>query len=244
MNKTQGTVTAKTAKKVTQSSPDIVFDAIIMGICRGSLVPGQRLVEADLTESLGVSRGPVREALKRLAAEGIVTLNQNRGAFVRALNRKDANDLLQVLEVNCALGAELATRKIAAGYMREEFQDIADKLMAFEERGDSQAFIECRREFYDVLFLASDNMELHRIIPQMNIHLLRLQFQTRISDRDRRKQFDEYRAVVSAILGGEARRAARLMAIHIRRTRLSISRMSDDAFRTGLDRGGLTRAAE
>jgi DNA-binding GntR family transcriptional regulator len=231
-------------KQSTRSSPDIVFDAIVAGLRSGTLVPGQRLVEADLTESLGISRGPVREALKRLAAEGIVTLSQNRGAFIRALGRKDADDLLRVLEVNCALGTDLATRRIAEGYMRKEFDDAANELLSFETGRDSSAFIEARRNFYDVLFLASGNMELRRIIPLMQIHLLRLQFQTRISQIDRKKQFDEYRAIIAAIREGDAKRAARLMKMHIHRTRLSISRMSDDAFRSGGERLGITRAAD
>ena len=238
MNKTVSSAANKT-KKTSPSSPDLVFQAIVSGIQRGALVPGQRLVEADLTESLGVSRGPVREALKRLAAEGIVVLNPNRGAFVRSLNRKDADDLLRVLEVNCALGADLATRRIAEGHMREEFKDVCDRLLAFEDKPDSHEFINTRREFYDVLFLAAGNDELRRIIPLINIHLLRLQFQTRISQEDRAKQFTEYRAVIAAILDGQAKRASRMMAIHIHRTRLSISRMGDDAFRAGLDRSVL-----
>ena len=231
--------TAKTApavKTVTKSSPDIVFDAIITAIQNSTLVPGQRLVEADLTESLGVSRGPVREALKRLAAEGVVTLNQNRGAFVRALDRKDAQDLLQVLEVTCGLGASLAARRVSEGYLVEEFDAVCDELLSHEDRGDSRSFIEARRKFYDVLFRASGNDELHRIIPLMQIHLLRLQFQTLMSEPDRSKQFDEYRAVIAAIRAGQFVRAERLMRIHIWRSRLSISRLDDNAFQTGVDR--------
>jgi len=64
-----------------------VVDAIVSGIRLGRFVPGQKLVEADLTESIGVSRGPVREALKRLAAEGIVSLTRHRGAYIRVLTR-------------------------------------------------------------------------------------------------------------------------------------------------------------
>src|SRR5258708_20335204 len=79
------------------SFPDIVVNAIIRGVHAGRLVPGQRLVEADLTRNLGVSRGPVREALKRLAAEGIVTLNRHRGAFVRAMPRHQLPDTLLTL---------------------------------------------------------------------------------------------------------------------------------------------------
>jgi DNA-binding GntR family transcriptional regulator len=231
------------AASAVKSSPDIVFDAIISGIQKGGLVPGQRLVEADLTENLGVSRGPVREALKKLAAEGVVTLNKNRGAFVRALNRKDTGDLLQGLEVTCGLGAWLAAKRISTGYMRAEFEDISNRLLEFEHQNDSTAFIDARREFYDVLFQASGNDELQRIIPLMQIHLLRLQFQTLISAPDRKKQFEEYRSVIDAILAGQARRSERMMRIHIWRTRLSISRLGDEAFRTGAERVVLKRAA-
>lgn len=234
---------AKAGRKQTKSSPDLVFDAVVSGLRFGTLVPGQRLVEADLTEIFGVSRGPVREALKRLAAEGVVTLSQNRGAFIRALNRKDADDLLRVLEVNSALGAELATRQIAKGHMRAEFDAAAEKLLSHESIGDSRDFIEARRAFYDVLFQASDNLELIRIVPLMQIHLLRLQFQMHISAEDRKKQFDEYRAVIAAIRAGQARRAGRLVKIHIWRTRLSISRMPDDAFSGKLDKSALLRSA-
>ncbi len=67
----------------------------------------------------------------------------------------------------------------------------------------------------------------------MQIHLLRLQFQTRLTATDRRKQFQEYRAIIRTVLTGNARRAERMTRIHIRRTRLSISRLPDDAFSLG-----------
>jgi len=222
----QPPVKARPAK----SSPEVVVDAILSGIRSGRLVPGQRLVEADLTHSLSISRGPVREALKRLAAEGIVTLNQNRGAYVRSLSQKEVADLLKVIEVVTGLVASLATRRLANGHLREAFIRAGENLLAFEALGDSLAFMEKRREFYDVLIDASDNIELKRIMPLMQIHLLRLQFQTRLTATDRRKQFEEYRAIIRTVLSGSPQLAERMTRLHIRRTRLSISRLPDDAF--------------
>mgnify|MGYP002478385936 CR=1 FL=1 len=220
-----------------KSSPDVVVDAILSGIRSGRLVPGQRLVEADLTHSLSISRGPVREALKRLAAEGIVTLSQNRGAYVRSLSRKDVSDLLKVVEVVTGLVARLAAQRMATGILRAEFEAAGTALMEHELLGDSPDFMERRREFWDVLITASDNIELIRIMPLMQIHLLRLQFQTHLSKEDRRKQFVEYRAMIEAVLSGNGRRAERITQIHIRRTRLSISRLPPEVFSVG-DRGG------
>jgi len=232
--KTEGAVTG--ARRPAKSSPDVVVDAILSGIRSGRLVPGQRLVEADLTHSLSISRGPVREALKRLAAEGIVTLSQNRGAYIRSLSRKDVGDLLKVVEVVTALVSRLAAERIDLATNRADFIAASDALLSHEVLGDSVAFMARRRDFWDVLIDAADNVELARIMPLMQIHLLRLQFQAHISPVDRRKQFQEYRAMIAAVLEGNGKRAERLTRIHIRRTRLSISRLPAEAFTGESDR--------
>lgn len=224
------------AHSVAKSSPDVVVDAILSGIRTGRLVPGQRLVEADLTHSLSISRGPVREALKRLAAEGIVTLSQNRGAYVRSLSRKDVSDLLKVVEVVTALVSRLAAERIDYANNRANFIAASEMLLQHEVLGDSVAFMDCRRNFWDVLIEAADNVELARIMPLMQIHLLRLQFQAHLSPVDRRKQFQEYRAMIAAVLDSNGKRAERLTKIHIRRTRQSISRLPTEAFTGESDR--------
>ncbi|WP_158540101.1 GntR family transcriptional regulator [Rhodosalinus halophilus] len=220
-------------RRRAKSSPDVVVDAILSGIRSGWLVPGQRLVEADLTHSLNVSRGPVREALKRLAAEGVITLNQNRGAYVRALTRKEVIDMLTVLEVITGLTAKLATYAIRHGTCREEFERAHEALMAFRDQGDSVDFMEARRRYYDVLLRAGGNEELKRAMPLMQIHLLRLQFQQRVSSEDRARQFREYERITAAILSGDATRAERMTKLHIRRTRMTLSRLPETAFLRG-----------
>src|ERR1700739_4452377 len=94
------------------SSPDQVVTAIKRGVLLGRFVPGQRLIEGDLTHNLRVSRGPVREALKRLSAEGIVSLTLHRGAYIRALHREEAKQILMVLEALTGLAANLAASRI------------------------------------------------------------------------------------------------------------------------------------
>lgn len=74
----------------TSSSSDRVVAAIIKGILSGRYVPGQKLIEADLTHTLGISRSPVREALKRLDAQGVVELTPHRSAYICAMGREEA----------------------------------------------------------------------------------------------------------------------------------------------------------
>ena len=213
-----------------KTSPDRVVDAIIRSIRSGNLVPGQRLIEADLTRDYRVSRGPVREALKRLAAEGVLTLTRHRGAYVRAMSRGEVRDSLIVLEALVGLMASLAARRISADENAARMGEAHERLLAFRDDGGTAAFLDERRRFYDTIIQIGGNLELKRMLPLMQIHLLRMQFQAYITPRDREKQFKEYETITETILSGDAMRAQKVASLHIRRTRLSLMRLPDEAF--------------
>jgi len=214
------------------TAPDRVVDAIIRNIRAGTYVPGQRLIEADLTRDHQVSRGPVREALKRLAAEGVLTRTQNRGTYVRALSRIEVHDSLVVLEALVGLMANLAAKHIKENGNPARMREAHKRLLAFKDDGAAAAFLDERRSFYDTIVEIGGNRELKRILPLMQIHLLRMQFQSYITPRDREQQFDEYRAIADTILTGDAKRAESTAALHIRRTRQSLMKLPDEAFPT------------
>jgi DNA-binding GntR family transcriptional regulator len=218
------------ATKLT--SPERVVDAIIRSIRAGNYVPGQRLIEADLTRDYQVSRGPVREALKRLAAEGVLTLTRHRGAYVRAMSRIEVRDSLIVLESLVGLMANLAARRIGDGDNASAMRTAHQRLLAFHNDGGTAAFLDERRSFYDAILQIGGNVELKRMLPLMQIHLLRMQFQAYITPRDREKQFKEYAAITEAILSGNAAKSETVGRQHVRRTRLSLMGLPDDAFPT------------
>jgi DNA-binding GntR family transcriptional regulator len=215
-----------------KTSPDRVVDAILGSIRSGNFVPGQRLIEADLTRDYRVSRGPVREALKRLAAEGVLTLTRHRGAYVRAMSRGEVRDSLIVLEALVGLMASLAARRIASDENAARMRDAHERLLAFRDDGGTSAFLDERRRFYDTIIQIGGNLELKRMLPLMQIHLLRMQFQAHITPRDREKQFKEYETITDTILRGDTMRAQKVASLHIRRTRLSLMRLPDEAFPT------------
>ena len=217
-------------ERAKMTSPDRVVDAITRNLRAGVFVPGQRLIEADLTKDLRVSRGPVREALKRLAAEGVLTVTRNRGAYVRALSRVEVRDSLVVLEALVGVMADLAARRIGENDNAARMRDSFKRLSAYKEDGGTAAFLDARRYFYDTIMQIGGNHELIRILPLMQIHLLRMQFQAYITPRDREKQFKEYAAITDTILAGNGARARAAGSSHIRRTRLSLMRLPDEAF--------------
>ena len=215
------------------SSSDRVVAAIIKGILTGRYVPGQKLIEADLTQTLGMSRGPVREALKRLDAQGVVELTPHRGAYICAMRREEAGDLLVILEDLTALMVRLAAQAVSRGADAEEMSEAYQWLEKFRDgsAGDI-AFIEKRRHFYDTLMVIGGNRQLHAVMPIMRIHLLRLQAQPYLSAEDRQNRLDEYSAITHAVLAGDAKAAERAMRRHLKQMQKRIARLPNDAFPT------------
>jgi DNA-binding GntR family transcriptional regulator len=221
---------AEAAERAQMTSPERVVDSITRAIRAGVYVPGQRLIEADLTRDYQVSRGPVREALKRLAAEGVLTLTRHRGAYVRTLSRAEVHDSLMVLEVLVGLMAKVAAKRIAEGENALQMRAAFQRLLAFKNDGGTAAFLDERRSFYDTILQIGGNHELQRMLPLMQIHLLRMQFQAYITPRDREKQFAEYQTITETILSGDSVRSEKVASLHVRRTRLSLMRLPDAAF--------------
>lgn len=213
------------------SSPDRVVETILDGIRLGRYVPGQKLIEADLTHGLTVSRGPVREALKRLAAEGVVMLTPHRGAYVRALTRQEADDTLVVLEMLCGLMARLAAQAVNDSGNAERLREATEWLSLYKNGEPVPDDISKRRHFYDTLAEIGGNRQLTSILPMMQIHLLRLQIHAYLDAPARRAQLQGYAETTRAVLAGNATLAERAMRKHIRRTRQVYANLPDEAFR-------------
>ena len=153
----------------------MIFREIIQGLYKGTYVPGQRLVEVDLTQKWGVSRGTVREALNRLAAEGIVVLSRHRGAAIRVLDVAEMQDILAVLETMIGMAARLAAQRIGVAANRARFTESFDLLLGFRSRPDSMDLVRARNRFYRTLAAIGGNKELEVLLSRMQVHLLRVQ---------------------------------------------------------------------
>lgn len=212
------------------SYPDQVVDAVNDGILRRRYAVGQRLAEADLTQELGVSRGTVREALKKLSAAGVVRLEPHRGAFIRALTRHDAVELLLVLEVLCGLAARLAADAIDNAAHRKRFLEATEAILNFQNSTEQSGLLEERGRFYQTMLDIGGNTELARVMPLPHIHLFRTQFHGRFTRADLRATLAEYRGVCEAVLAGNAKLAESRMCRHIRKTGERIAKLPNEAF--------------
>lgn len=231
----KGTPKTKSSGRVSHgpSSPDRAANSIANSILVGRCVPGQRLIEGDLSRDLQVSRGTVREALKRLAAERVITLTPHRGAYVRALSRTEALELLQVLNVLYGLAASLAASHIAEADNRKKLTTAYERLRADGPNSDRILHSIDRSSFYDVFFAISGNRELVRINPVLPTQILRMQVHPFLSPADLQKLFADYRLLFDAIVGRDGRKARRIIDVHIERRRSQIKRLAPEAFAAG-----------
>nr|MBF0685448.1 GntR family transcriptional regulator [Pseudomonas sp.] len=208
----------KTSGGKALSSPQRVADAITRGILLRRYVVGQRLIEADLMQELGVSRSTVREALKILGTKGVVQSVAHRGAVIRRLTLDEARNLLSVIEVLVGLAARLAASRIEEGQNREVFAAAAEPLVSPRPAGDLESILDQRARFYQAMLDIAGNDELNRALPSPQAHLFRTQFYGLASRADLRAMVNEYRNITKAILAGDVAKAEMHARRHIQKT--------------------------
>ena len=200
--------------EMVSSAADKVSEAIIRGIRTGAFVPGQHLVEPDLTRRLGISRGSLREALKHLGAEGIVTLNRFRGAYIAALDKKAILDLLQTLEPLCALAARLAAEHCDTHEKAQTVLDAASEIDDANRAKNRALYLERRRLFYSVIVQIGGNQELARAMPLTRADLFRAQIEPVQSDKQRNRHASGYSKIAKAIADRNPAAAVRAVERH------------------------------
>ena len=213
------------------SSPDVVVDWIQQGLYSGRYVPGQKLVEADLIKTLRVSRGPVREALKRLQGKGIVKQVPYCGTHIRAFTRKEARDLLTILEPMTSLMAQLAAEAVANGANATALTKITDSIDRFQRGSvNDVAFIGERQHLYQTLIQIGGNVELTFFMPTAPLHILRLQSFPFLEGAQRRQITSEYLRIIAAVVDGDPAVAARAGKHHVRAAKKRLEMLPDEAF--------------
>jgi DNA-binding GntR family transcriptional regulator len=213
------------------SSPALVVRYIINGLYEGAYAPGQRLIETDLTQRYGMSRGSVREALSRLVAEGVATLVLNRGVCLRVLDRAYVLNTLELLEVLDGMTARLAAAKLNTPAQRAQLNAALLTVEKAYQRGDFSELSKARNQLYGTLGEIAANPEVARVMPRVQVHLIRVQFRQFLAPLDD-KILDDYRKMVAAVLGQDPERAEKAMRLRIQRISSLIARLPAEAFRS------------
>jgi DNA-binding GntR family transcriptional regulator len=204
-----------------------VYEHLREEIISGRLIPGAELHEAALARLLGVSRGPIREALGRLATEGLVTIRPRRGAIVRALSNEEFIEAYQVREALEMMAVRLAVPRLTTEDLLE-MERLIDEMATCGEAEDVQAFFEANTDFHQRFFEVAGNGMLSELYRQLRGQIDRHRLRSLELRGDLARSIEEHRAILWAARTGDVERAVRLASDHIRVPQIQLLATDDE----------------
>ena len=186
-------------------------------IIEGHLPPAARVNESQLGAALGVSRTPLRESLKFLASEGLITLVPGRGAVVNKLTREDVRDMLDVLSALESLAARLACRDATDGQIAG-LRRLHDEMMGFYATGDRLEYYKRNQAFHSGVVRIAGNPTLAAHHEAIQARLKRIRFIGNSSPEKWAAAVAEHEVMIAALEARDAARLAEILTLHLERT--------------------------
>ena len=199
-----------------ETAVEFVAAAIKARIRSGQFAPGQRLVANDLMRSIGVSAGPIREALRKLTGEGIIEIQAHRGAIVRELSRRDIQEIYQAREAIEGQIARLAAQRIEVGENRSRFTAAMEELRAAHRALDTARYNDANQEFHDTIYAIGGNKRLIYLAEQLAVPIYTLRYHQLLKPSNIKSSVAEHEQIADALLDGDGDRAERVMRMHVR----------------------------
>lgn len=193
-----------------------VFRSIRDGILNGKYKEQEELREVALGKELGVSRTPVREALRQLELEGLVTIIPNKGAYVTGITQKDIRDIYEMRFLLEGLCARWATEHITEEQL-EELEEIIflSEFHARRDGGSPEQVADLDSRFHMVLYEASQSRILSHVLTDFHRYSLRARKSSMISEERARKSIREHKQILRAIRDKDADLAEQLANEHV-----------------------------
>lgn len=193
---------------------DVVFKTLRQEILTGELKPGERLMEIHLANRLGVSRTPIREAIRMLELEGLVTMIPRRGAEVANITEKNLRDVLEVRRVLDALAVSLACERIT----EEEKEQLRMACIAFAKATETKNVTTIARAdvaLHDIIIKAAGNDRLAQIVGNLGEQMYRYRFEYIKDESTHASLVEEHRIIYESIVRGDRQTAAEAVKMHI-----------------------------
>ena len=183
-------------------------------IVDGELKPGAKIQEPELCEQFGVSRTPLREALKALAAEGLVALSPNRGASVARVTLAEIHELFPIMGALEALAGELACARICDEAVSAIRRDH-DRMVKYYMRSEWTGYIKANRAIHDAIFAAAGNASLTALYRQLLVRTHSVRFVANKSSARWEQSVEDHEKILAALEKRDGKRLARVLAAHL-----------------------------
>jgi DNA-binding GntR family transcriptional regulator len=215
---------------MTRKTLQEISEQLKLRIAQGAYAPGQRLLEKDLVEQFGVSRGRMREVLRNLVGEGLLDFEEQRGVRIRRLTRKTAMDIGRVREMVEGLAARQAAEKELDDAASAQFRLIAEQMNAAVEARDAELFGRLNKDFHDLIVATAGNEVLSSTLDRLRVPLFRLQFYEGMTTETLPERNRDHQEIAKAILDGVPDRAEEAMRQHVRGGNARLVELADRIF--------------
>lgn len=193
---------------------EIVFETLREAIIKGTLKPGERMMEIQMAEELGVSRTPVREAIRKLELDGFVVMIPRKGAYVAGISMKDIADVFEIRTALEGLAAGLAAER-ATDEELEHLERLLVKIAECIEANDFKTLIALDTEFHDTLYKACRNERLIKIVSNLMEQIQRFRTTSLASPGRSKFALEEHKKIVEAVSDRNTELARALASEHI-----------------------------
>lgn len=202
---------------------DVVFNTLRQAILTGELKPGERLMEIHLANKLGVSRTPIREAIRKLELEGLVTMIPRRGAEVAQITEKSMQDVLEVRRALDALCAELACDRISPEEL-ESLKKACDNFELAVKTKDVKKIAQADVALHDIIVQATGNSRLIQLVNNLSEQMYRYRFEYIKDFSQHERLVEEHRIIYQGIVNKDKETSSQAAKLHIDNQEIAIIR--------------------
>ncbi len=193
---------------------DIVFKTLREAIITGELKPGERLMEIKLANELGVSRTPVREAIRKLELEGLVIMTARKGAEVAPINEKDLMEVLEIRKTLEGLACELASDNATKANIKQ-FREINELIAQAIAQENIEEITKKDVEFHEAIYSITNNRRLVQMLHQLKEHIFRYRLEYIKDMKNKEAIVEEHALIIGAIEKNDAKTAKKEIEKHI-----------------------------
>lgn len=200
---------------------DVVFNTLRNAILTGDLEPGERLLEIKLADKLGVSRTPIREAIRKLELEGLVVITPRKSAEVARITKEDLRDVLEVRRVLECLAIELSCEKITDEIVGELESNLKEFQKAIK-KNDIKEIAVTDVDFHEIIYKSTGNKRLIQILNNLREQMYRYRLEY-IKDKETRENLvGEHRTIIDALSSGNSQEGKKAILKHINKQETTI----------------------
>jgi len=206
---------------------EIVYEELKRQIMVGEIQPGTRMMEVELADEMGVSRTPVREAIRKMEKEGLVTIEPRRGAYASDISVQEMVDVLEVRQDLEGMAASIAARKIQPE-QKTALRELSERYKRAIDSGEVKEIIDLDEEFHKSIVGISGNKTLIQMVSKLQELSLRFRYMYYEDFSRFQNQPAEHHLITEAIISGDSDSARRLAEEHLSHLKQFVEREAEN----------------